>query len=52
MRAARAANRECDVFLSTNSYLTAWFLRIPAVPVVYDLVAVRRARRAPTAARR
>ena len=27
--AARAANRECDVFLSSNSYLTAWFLRIP-----------------------
>jgi glycosyltransferase involved in cell wall biosynthesis len=37
-RAARAANRECDVFLSTNSYLTTWFLRIPAVPVVFDLV--------------
>lgn len=36
---ARAANRECDVFLSTNSYLTVWFLRIPAVPIVYDLVA-------------
>jgi glycosyltransferase involved in cell wall biosynthesis len=35
--AARAANRECDVFLSSNSYLTAWFLRIPCVPIVYDL---------------
>jgi glycosyltransferase involved in cell wall biosynthesis len=35
---ARAANRECDVFLSTNSYLTVWFLRVPAVPIVYDLV--------------
>lgn len=35
--AARAANRECDVFLSSNSYLTALFLRIPAVPIVYDL---------------
>ncbi|HEY2215998.1 MAG TPA: glycosyltransferase family 1 protein, partial [Solirubrobacteraceae bacterium] len=34
---ARRANRECDVFLSTNSYLTIWFLRIPAVPIVYDL---------------
>jgi alpha-1,3-rhamnosyl/mannosyltransferase len=34
---ARAANRECDVFLSTNSYLTVRFLRIPAVPIVYDL---------------
>jgi len=35
---ARAANRECDVFLSSNSYLTVWFLRIPAVAIVYDLV--------------
>ena len=39
LRAARAANRECDVFLSSNSYLTPWFLRVPAVVVVYDLVA-------------
>jgi alpha-1,3-rhamnosyl/mannosyltransferase len=37
--AARAANRECDVFLSCNSYLTVWFLRIPAVPIVHDLAA-------------
>jgi glycosyltransferase involved in cell wall biosynthesis len=37
VRAARAANRECDVFLSTNSYLTTGFLRVPAVPIVYDL---------------
>ncbi len=37
IRAARAANRECDVFLSSNSYLTGWFLDIPAVPIVYDL---------------
>jgi glycosyltransferase involved in cell wall biosynthesis len=37
--AARQANRECDVFLACNSYLTGWFLRIPCVPVVYDLVA-------------
>jgi alpha-1,3-rhamnosyl/mannosyltransferase len=36
--AARAANRECDVFLSSNSYLTARFLRIPNVLVVYDLI--------------
>jgi glycosyltransferase involved in cell wall biosynthesis len=40
---ARAANRECDAFLSTNSYLTTWMLRIPAVPVIYDLVAFDRA---------
>ncbi|HWG08562.1 MAG TPA: glycosyltransferase family 1 protein [Solirubrobacteraceae bacterium] len=37
MLAARRANGECDVFLSTNSYLTPWFLRIPTVPIVYDL---------------
>ncbi len=41
--AARAANRECDVYLSTNSYLTTWLLRIPAVPVIYDMVAFDRA---------
>jgi glycosyltransferase involved in cell wall biosynthesis len=35
--AARAANRECDVFLSSNSYLTTMFLRIPTVTIVYDL---------------
>src|SRR4051794_19465652 len=29
LRAARAANREATVFLSTNSYLTAWFTRVP-----------------------
>jgi glycosyltransferase involved in cell wall biosynthesis len=35
--AARRASGECDVFLSSNSYLTLWFLRIPGVPVVYDM---------------
>jgi glycosyltransferase involved in cell wall biosynthesis len=35
---ARRATRECDVFLSSNSYLTTWFLGIPGVPIVYDLV--------------
>jgi alpha-1,3-rhamnosyl/mannosyltransferase len=35
---ARRANRECDVFLSTNSYLTAWLLRIPTAVMVYDLI--------------
>ncbi len=38
VRVAQAANRECDVFLSTNSYLTGWLLSIPDVPIVYDLV--------------
>jgi len=37
--AARRASAECDVFLSTNSYLTAWMTRIPTAIVVYDLVA-------------
>jgi alpha-1,3-rhamnosyl/mannosyltransferase len=36
--AARAANRECGVFLSSNSYLTTWFLRIPAASIVYDMI--------------
>ncbi len=35
---ARRASRECDALLSTNSYLTAWFTRIPCAVVVYDLV--------------
>ena len=39
LRAAHAANQECDAFLSTNSYLTTWLLRIPGVPVVHDMVA-------------
>src|SRR4051812_43807911 len=38
LRAARAASRECEVFYSTNSYLTAWFTRIPTVCTVYDLI--------------
>jgi glycosyltransferase involved in cell wall biosynthesis len=36
--AARRANRETRAFLSTNSYLTAWFTRVPTAVVVYDLV--------------
>ena len=38
LRAARRASRQCDVVLSTNSYLTTWFLTVPGVPIVYDLV--------------
>jgi glycosyltransferase involved in cell wall biosynthesis len=45
LRAARQANRECDVFLSSNSYLTSRFLQIPCVPIVYDLVAFDRSMR-------
>jgi glycosyltransferase involved in cell wall biosynthesis len=37
VKAARAANRACAVFLSSNSYLTSIFLRIPTVTIVYDL---------------
>lgn len=39
---ARQASRECDVFLSTNSYLTAWFTTVPTVLVVCDMVAFDR----------
>jgi glycosyltransferase involved in cell wall biosynthesis len=45
VRAARAAQRECDVFLSSNSYLTPLFMSTPAVPIVYDLVAFEPAMR-------
>jgi glycosyltransferase involved in cell wall biosynthesis len=48
LRAARAASSACSAFLSSNSYLTAWFLRVPSAVVVYDLVAFQdgvRARR-------
>ena len=38
-RTARVASRECDAFLSTNSYLTCWFTTCPSAIIVYDLVA-------------
>ena len=38
IRTAAVASRECDVFLSTNSFVTACMTRCPTVPVVYDLV--------------
>jgi len=38
LAAASRANRETRAFLSTNSYLTAWFTRVPTSVVVYDLV--------------
>ncbi|MGA2012882.1 MAG: glycosyltransferase family 1 protein [Solirubrobacteraceae bacterium] len=44
-RTAAAASRRCDVFLSSNSYLTVGLLRIPAVAIVYDLVAFEPAMR-------
>jgi glycosyltransferase involved in cell wall biosynthesis len=36
---ALRASARCDVFFSTNSYLTAWFTRVPTVLAVYDMVA-------------
>jgi glycosyltransferase involved in cell wall biosynthesis len=45
LHTARAVQRECDVFLSSNSYLTPLFMRTPAVPIVYDLVAFEPAMR-------
>lgn len=38
-RAAFEANRSCDAFFSTNSYLTAWMLRVPTAVLVHDLIA-------------
>jgi glycosyltransferase involved in cell wall biosynthesis len=43
VRAAVAASRQCDVFLSTNSYLTVAVLRAPAVAIVYDMITFERA---------
>lgn len=42
IRTAVAASRRCDVFLSSNSYLTVPLLRIPSVAIVYDLVTFER----------
>jgi glycosyltransferase involved in cell wall biosynthesis len=45
LRVGRDASATCDVFLSSNSYLTVAALSIPGVPIVYDLVTFdRRAR--------
>jgi glycosyltransferase involved in cell wall biosynthesis len=38
LRVARVAAASCEAFLSSNSYLTAWVLRVPCAVVVYDLV--------------
>jgi glycosyltransferase involved in cell wall biosynthesis len=35
------AGRQCDVFLSTNSYLTASLTRAPCAVLVHDLIAFR-----------
>lgn len=39
VRAALSAGHDCDVFLSTNSYLTAMLTPAPSVSIIYDLVA-------------
>ena len=44
VRTARAAERECDVFLS-NSYLTVCLTRTASVTLVYDLTTFDRALR-------
>jgi glycosyltransferase involved in cell wall biosynthesis len=45
LRAARAASVErCDVYLTTDSYSTAWFLRVPSVLMLHDLIAFDPAR--------
>jgi alpha-1,3-rhamnosyl/mannosyltransferase len=49
---AARASRGCDVFLSTNSYLTAWMLRAPAAVIVHDLIAFLPDARAQTRAAR
>lgn len=38
---AFAASRECDVLYSINSYLTAWFSRVPTAVCVFDLITYR-----------
>ena len=49
---AARASRHCDVFLSTNSYLTAWMLTIPSAVLVHDLIAFLPEARAQTRAAR
>jgi glycosyltransferase involved in cell wall biosynthesis len=45
LRAARAASASaCDVYLTTDSFPTAWFLRVPSVLMLHDLIAFDRAR--------
>lgn len=42
VRAARQAARECDVFLAANTYVMAALLPIPTLPVVHDVLPLRR----------
>lgn len=45
---ALRASRDCDVFFSTNSYLTVWGLTIPSAVLVHDLIAFVPSARAQT----
>ena len=38
---AKRANRECDVYLSSTSYVTPRWLKIPTALVVYDLISFK-----------
>ena len=38
LSAAASASRDCDVFLSTNSYVIGWFVRAPSAIIVHDLI--------------
>jgi glycosyltransferase involved in cell wall biosynthesis len=38
LETARAASEHCDVFLSTNSYLTVMLTRAPSVAIIHDLL--------------
>jgi glycosyltransferase involved in cell wall biosynthesis len=49
---ALRASRGCDVFFSTNSYLTTWGLAIPSAVLVHDLIAFLPAARAQSRAAR
>lgn len=42
------AGRECDVFFSTNSYLTVWGLTVPSAVLIHDLIAFIPSARAQT----
>ncbi len=38
---AKQANRDCDVYLSTTSYVTPRWLKIPFAMVVYDMISFK-----------
>src|SRR3954447_22228531 len=44
-RTARAATREADAMFSGDSYLTTWWLGVPGVAMVHDLIAFDRSLR-------